>query len=396
MGKNGRFYLLLSLLVIILGVNILSFVSKQEKKINSPSHFKQAALKLHGSGLAKEAALQYENYLKTENLSQEEQAKIAHTLGELYLELNQKELSLSWFTLAEVAAKDANKKAESSKMVVQLLEQMKKFSAAKMALQRSTSLEKKPLKGATVLAEVGGMPIYEHNLDEAIDQLPASYREQFSTKDGRLGLLQKLVADEILYTRGVRMGLTSAPDVLKRISKLEKALIVEEVFKKEMKQNLKVEEDDIKNYYQANKEKYDVSASITAIPVVIKGKKKLIEFIAKSKKGNPQALASQFSEEQSSIIKVIEGSGHGGLTNEQIKPVFNGKPKSWSEPILSKGKYHLFYIREKVEAQKRSFEQVKEMVEQAYKLTKQQNLYQKLVQDSMKSQDVKVYAERLK
>jgi hypothetical protein len=216
-------------------------------------------MRLHAAGLAKEAAEHYARYLAAAGLSAGEKARTALTIGELFESAGEFEKALSYYYLVEVhSGQGSELQKKAAGHIVAILEQLKKFGAAKLALRSSTALsdEKKRPSGAVVVAKVGDSELYQSDLDEALDLMPEAVRQQFSKPEDRKRLLQKLVADELLYQKGLRLKLNEDSAYKKHVTAMMKQLVVQKVVENEVTSKIAVDEADLKNYFEANKKKY--------------------------------------------------------------------------------------------------------------------------------------------
>ena len=87
----------------ILFIKIAHSVSSSPKNLDSHQFLRDVGDKLKNNGLNEQAIDQYIKYLdktKPENLSR---STVAHTVGELYMELNNCREALTWLFLAEIA-----------------------------------------------------------------------------------------------------------------------------------------------------------------------------------------------------------------------------------------------------------------------------------------------------
>jgi hypothetical protein len=256
-----RFSILVGLQLAILAAVALAAVKFSRGGMSeepAPQH-REVAMRLHAAGLAKEAAEHYARYLAAAGLSAGEKARTALTIGELFESAGEFEKALSYYYLVEVhSGQGSELQKKAAGHIVAILEQLKKFGAAKLALRSSTALsdEKKRPSGAVVVAKVGDSELYQSDLDEALDLMPEAVRQQFSKPEDRKRLLQKLVADELLYQKGLRLKLNEDSAYKKHVTAMMKQLVVQKVVENEVTSKIAVDEADLKNYFEANKKKY--------------------------------------------------------------------------------------------------------------------------------------------
>jgi tetratricopeptide (TPR) repeat protein len=251
-----KFLSIIILQVLLTGVTLFALWPKNQQQ--QAAVYKQAAEKLLAAGVTKEAADNYERYLATSK-DNVELANVAWSLAEIYEQKGEAEKALSWLYRAEAYRPNATAQEEISKKIVALLERLGKYQAAKAALDDRTKLgkdKKDTTQGGTVVAEVGNNKIYLHQLDQLMDQIPAGMRSEKDPAKAKLQLLQKYVADELLYQKGERLGLTDDAEIKEKMKFMEKQFVVGRVVQEEMKNKIKISPTDIKTYYQANKIRY--------------------------------------------------------------------------------------------------------------------------------------------
>ena len=267
---DGRM-LVLILSQLLMGVVVIVFVVGNSNSKHEKEFWRTTGNKLQAAGVTKEAAASYENYLQTEELSPAERAKIAYTLGGLYEEEGAYERALAWYYMVEASDPKSEYLGDAGKRIVALLERLKKFSAAKYELAQKTSLNKNEKKtGGVVIAEVEGKPIYLHQINEEFDQLPEGLKKQFKGQQGKQGYAQKYIADELFLIKAKRLQYDQDAEVRRQLQQVERQLLVQRVLREELKDEVKVEQTDLENYFKANADKYKKDKKVPKLAEVKK------------------------------------------------------------------------------------------------------------------------------
>ena len=76
--------------------------------------------------------------------------------------------------------------------------------------------------------------------------------------------------------------------------------------------------------------------------------------------------------------------------------LFKKNKGEWSGPFLTSGTYKMYIVMGKTLPQQYAYNDIKNVVEQSYKIEKGQSLYKKLVQESFKNENVQLFVERWK
>lgn len=403
MGKDVRFVLLIVVQLVVgsaLAVMISNTNSSSAKKVFYADGVRDAASKLRAAGLVKESVVLYEKYLIQTKLDGVTMSNISYAIAQMYEELGQKEQALGWYY--QVATYDENSKfaQDANLKIVSLLETLKKYSAAKAALNKSVKLEDDQaiIKGAKVIAEIGPRKIYDYQMLSEFDNLPPQYKKSFSGKDGKTKFLQKYVADEILLEKAKRLQLNIRPEYVKQLEKIKKQLLLESIYQDEVKSKISLDETDVKNYFKANREKFSRSATSQVVQLVSKSKADAKKIVADLKSGKlpkdiikNRQLALPYAQ-----VNIEKGKVFADLTLDDVDTVLKVAAKKWSKPILARGKYSIFFIENKFAAASPEYEKIKEMVKQSYQQEKSQGLYQDLISNLVKAHNIKIYPENIK
>jgi hypothetical protein len=289
--QENRFLLLLSMQVIIGGLIVFLFIfirntqhdlnldsstsSGQSQAIN-----KELGNILMGYGLLEEAAQSYETYLYSKNIDHIQKSNYAFTLGEIFREQGQLEKAIKYFTLVKLFLKDVspNQKGfnkdliqDAEKNIVALLERLNKTGAAKMVLDQATTLNKSVenskneistrANDQVVIAQIGTGAIYKYQFEESYDQLPENVKSQFKDKAGKLNYLKKFIADKLVLEKARRLNLENDSKIKNQLHQIKEQLLIQQILKSEILDKIKIDEQDVKNYYQSHFEDFNSKGS---------------------------------------------------------------------------------------------------------------------------------------
>lgn len=368
--------------------------------------YRDLANKLKSVGLAKEALFQYEQYFTTAQLDKKTRANLAYTIGTLYLDEGNYEKALSWLYRVDMIDPDTPLKSEVGSKIVHCLESLGRFHAAEYALAaRSGHKETKEeeLKGNEVVAEVAGRKISVRELDEALDELPPWIKDQFKGKEKKLEFLKKYVADELFYLKAQKLELDKDSDLRKKTDQFMKQLMINKILEKEIKDKVTIEEDDLKNHFKANQDHYQEKAQ-AQIRVIKAGTEENVTTMLKElKKGKDFAtLAQEKSLDKESATRggkwegwVTQGKDDLGIGNidEVSKAIFSTPQGEISSVVKAGDYYYIFKVEEKKPERMRNYEEVKEWVKNDYMNNKMALAYQNLVEQMLRSSEVKLYPQ---
>ncbi len=259
---DRRFTLLFAtqvLIILILGFGFTHiYLQNRPGESSQALLYRKLATQLQSLGLLDQALESYAKYFDALEGFGPESAPMAFSIAQLYENQSRWGEALLWYSMVELLDPNSSHKDDSQKKVVALLERVGKVAASKRYLKRATSLDKvaKSPEGATVLAKVGDREIYQHELDEFLDQLPPELKKKRSSKEERTALLQKMVADELLAQKAIRLGLDQDPDLQKKMEQIRHQFLASRIVEDELSKEVKMDPSDLKNYFDSHIDRY--------------------------------------------------------------------------------------------------------------------------------------------
>lgn len=411
---DRRFTILFGIQILVLSVvfiDVFTWIPKKTMSAVDPHKYREVAGRLLAAGVLEEAIAYYERFLNSAYEVGESKASVAFSLGELYESLNRFEKALSWYYMVELFDPHSRHKLEASKRIVSLLEKLGNVAASKRELRRATSLESGSqgsnddhVKNSQVLAKVDGKNIYLHDLDEAIGQLPPQMKDAFKSKDKKVNLLRKLVADEVLSQKAVRLGLDRRPDFIRKFNQIKNRFLVEQMIQSEVESKIKIDESDLSNYFEVNKDKYTQREQAQVSLIKVKSKSLAQSILSKLKSGQRfSALAKKYSVDEKTKKEggrvsgfVVKGRPFERYSKDVSDEILSTRANKWTRPLLSGGHYSIFWIRSKDKEKKPQYSEVKSKIEFDYRMEKTQKIYKELIEKSIAGDRIKLFTERIK
>jgi hypothetical protein len=183
------------------------------------------------------------------------------------------------------------------------------------------------------------------------------------------GLIDSMIREEILYREALAMGLDEKDTVVRR----RLAQKMEFLFK-DLADMAQPSNDELREYFLANKERYSLPGRVSFSHVFFSSDKR-----AEETQSDAQAAVEEF---QSQGIKAEETASYGDqfmlelsyeqLSLDQVSRIFGGefaegvyglKPDEWGGPVRSSYGWHVVFIHERIESSMPSFDEVKGKVE---------------------------------
>ncbi|OFZ51783.1 MAG: hypothetical protein A2381_18340 [Bdellovibrionales bacterium RIFOXYB1_FULL_37_110] len=389
-NKNTRFTLLIVIQAFILVLVVLLLLTEPEK--NNLSFSKTSADKLHAAGLVDEAISFYEKSFFEGSFNSKDMLSLSLTLGELYQKQGLSEKALAWFYMAESLGPTGDNKNHIAKSIVSLLEKLGKHSFSKLSLEQKTALNNQPTDlNVKILAKVGDKNIYDSDLRNLVDNFQ-NYSKQKIDKNMKLQLLQKLVADELLHQKAMRLNLTDSDDFKKKINSVSKEILVELVLKDEVHKKIDASSYKLKKYYEENSDQFNVPETYQIGYVTTKDKNESERWVTDLQKGKK---LKSFNNKNYVEHRLSPLSPIAGMDSTKTMEIINNINKNKTGQILANGQYYVYELIQKIPGKKNSYEEVQDQVKNAYQMNEAKNLYQEMIQNLMAQEEVKLYPENI-
>ncbi|MEI6127959.1 MAG: peptidyl-prolyl cis-trans isomerase, partial [Pseudomonadota bacterium] len=236
-----------------------------------------------------------------------------------------------------------------------------------------------------------------------VDSMPDWMRKQFEGKQAKAEFVKKYIADELFYRKSLKLGYDKDPDVLKKVKAAEKELMVNKVLESELKDKIKIEDEDVKNFFAAHAADYEQKEAVK-VSLIKAGMKEIADRVITDVKAGKDfnALARKISLDTASAKDggrfpgwVRKGEDDLGIGDvEKISSaLFGKKPGEILPPFEAGGSFYVFRIDETRPLKMPPFDEVKEKVKNDYYMQKLKASYQGLLDQILKSSDVKLYLD---
>lgn len=230
-----------------------------------------------------------------------------------------------------------------------------------------------------VIARVGNETL---TLTDLIEDIPVQIRHDLSDVEIREFVLQ-WINNEVLYEEADRRGFGERPDLQKQVEKLRKELLVSKLIESAIGNNISVSEDEIKAYYENNKESFILEEDmVKAYHALFKTSKKANAFRRRLANGEkfPKIVKDVFGDS----LKIDDWDWgyfvRGDVIPEIANVVFNVRPGRFTGAIKSNYGYHVLFVLDKLKkGEERKLETVKEEIRLKLTTKKKQEKYQRFL-----------------
>lgn len=247
-------------------------------------------------------------------------------------------------------------------------------------------------KEGKVLAEVNSGSITTGDFERELKNLPEYLKAMADTPQGRKEMLDTMVIRELILQQAAKDGLDKGAEIEEKLQDLKKRLIVESFLKKKVEVESKVSDEDMKKFYEQNKDKFKAGEQIKASHILVKTEKEAKEILAQLKSGgNFEELAKKNSVDSSSA----KGGDLGWFGKGSMVPTFEKaalalKEGQVSDVVKSDFGFHIIKLTGKRAAGIRPLEEVKEQIKGAIMPTKQQEIFQKIKEELKKTAKITI------
>ena len=285
-------YILLVLIIIISALNALIILKgnpgnkKSGSSLIPPNEkLKQLALKLEEQDLNSQAVDAWKEYLSDARPDEVETAKIWYRIGKIYQKASDYDNALNAFYLSETFSKPPDIRDEISRRIQECLESAGKFASLRYELgdrvegnlkSNGNNKNNPSAEGGNIVAEIGSYKITREDLDNKIEKFIESrisglsrylsedrikkekenLLKQYSTENGRRAFLEQYIVEEMLYRKAREERLADKPQVKDALNEMERSYLASKVLDNTYADEIKITATDVKDYYEANKEKY--------------------------------------------------------------------------------------------------------------------------------------------
>ena len=275
---------------------------------------------------------------------------------------------------------------------------MKKLFICLLLLFFVISCSKK--ENGTVLATIDGEDISLQEFNKELDKIPANMKMLVATQTGKKNYLDRLIIKRLLLKEAKKEKVESEKDFQDRLSDIKDQLLIESVLKKKITADTKITDEDLKKYYDANKEAFKKDKEINTRHILLKSDEEAKQVLAKLQKGEDFAeLAKKYSIDPQAAQSGGELGYHpkGTLMPEYEEAASKlAKVGQISGIVRTKYGFHIIKLEGTRPAAYVPFDEVKEFVKQKIAQEKQTELLDKYVNDLKKDAKITIKEELLK
>lgn len=230
-----------------------------------------------------------------------------------------------------------------------------------------------------VFAKVGKEKITQSSVARFIDQLPPPYKAQMNAqmaspeaqKELTKNIVENIIANKVFSCEARRLKLQEKPEVQEKINALTNQILVSE-YMRELQDKIKVGDAEMQAFYEKNKDQYLDPEKIKASHILLKTEEEAQAVLKELKAGKE---FDQLAKEKSICPSKTKGGdlgwfGRGRMLPEFEAAAFNLKKGDIGEIVKTKFGYHIIRLDDRKAAEQKSFDSVKNQIENQLKQQK--------------------------
>jgi peptidyl-prolyl cis-trans isomerase C len=251
-----------------------------------------------------------------------------------------------------------------------------------------------------VLATIDGEKITLEEFNKELDRIPANMKMLVLTQSGKQSFLDRYIVKRLLMEEAKKQNIEKEKDFQDRLSDIREQLLIESLLKKRIATNINPSEQELKDYYEKNKEKFKTGEEIDTRQILVKTEKEAKEIRAKLEKGEDFAdLAKRYSIDPSAkgTGGAIGFHAKGTLLPEYEAVAFKmTKVGQISAPVKTQLGYHIIQLQGIKPPAYTPYDEVKEFIKQRIVQERQNEVLEKYVSDLKSKAKITINADLLK
>lgn len=241
-----------------------------------------------------------------------------------------------------------------------------------------------------LLAEVNGKKIYRNDVIAFMQNIEGGAR--FQNEEGIKVLTDEMVNQEIILADAYKNKLDKDDEFQNELS-LVKDNMLKNFAMHKIFESVNPTDDELKNYYEENKEVITPNKTYTASHILVDDETKAEDIYKEIEDGlDFKEAAKKYSKDPSAASGGSLGTFPKGVMVKEFQVGLDSlEIGEISKPVKSQFGYHLIKLEDINDAEAKPFEEVKDQVYQTYLMVKRQEKYLEKLNEISKDAEVKKY-----
>ncbi len=251
-----------------------------------------------------------------------------------------------------------------------------------------------------VLVKIDNDTITLEEFNKELDKIPMNMKMLVATQSGKKTYLDRLIMKKLLLGEAAKSKIESEAEFQNRLVDIKEQLLIESLLKKKVAADSQLTDDDMKKYYDSNKEKFKKEKEINTRHILLKTEEEAKQIMEKLQKGEDFIeLSKKYSIDPNAKASGGEIGFHpkGTLLPEYEAAAFKlTKVGQVAGPVKSQFGYHIIRLEGTKPPAYVSFNEVKDFIRQQLTQDKQKGLLEKYIEDLKKAAKITINEDLLK
>ena len=229
-----------------------------------------------------------------------------------------------------------------------------------------------------VIAVVAGKEIKQEEFDLFVENLPQDRKAYLQYPGFKERLLDQYLALYTFSADAVEQGLDKTEEFARILENTRRDILAQLAMREAVK-NVKVTEEEAKEYYEANPKKCKKEETVQAKHILVEDEDKCTDILNSIVSG--EISFEEAAKQHSTCPSGQQGGdlgefGHGQMVKEFDEAAFAAEPGKVVGPVKTQFGYHLIRVEKKNEAEVQPFEAVKATIVNTLFQKKQNDTYE--------------------
>jgi len=251
-----------------------------------------------------------------------------------------------------------------------------------------------------VLATIDDEKITINEFNKELDKIPINMKMMVATQSGKKNYLEKIIMKKLLLREARKENIEKDSEFQERLKEVKEQLIIESLLKKKINVDAQISEEDLKQYYEKNKETFKRDREINTRHILLNTENEARQIKDKILKGEDFAeLARRYSIDPSAKATGGEIGFHpkGTLLPEYEEAAFKLKKVGQvSDIVKTKFGYHIIKLEGIRPPSYVPYEEVKDFIKQKIAQEKQAQALEKYITNLKSTAKITINEDLLK
>lgn len=251
-----------------------------------------------------------------------------------------------------------------------------------------------------VLVTIDKDSITTDEFNKELDKIPMNMKMMVASESGKKNYLDRLIIKKLLIREASKNNIENEKEFQSRLADIKEQLVIESLLKKKLNSDTKLSDEELKKYYETNKEKFKKEKEINTRHILLKTEDEAKQVKEKLQSGEDFAeLAKKYSIDPNAKATGGEVGFHpkGTVLPEYEEAAFKlTKVGQVSNIVKSQFGYHIIRLEGTKPPAYVPFEEVKDFIKQQLVQEKQKEFIEKYIDDLKKTTKITINENLLK